>query len=130
MYRSQTIAIVFFIITGIYLALPVKAHADSIIDRYFTGSYLRFDLLDDQITGTRKFDAELDLRYRQGDFSGFVRVSNYRPFPFQEDGFRIQKRGFNYSLNDWDISLGDFSVVFARGAALNANEDRGAKRPL
>jgi hypothetical protein len=128
MYRSQTIAIVFFIFAGIYLALPVKAHADSVIDRYFTGSYLRVDLLDDQITGTRKFDTELDLRYRQNDFSGFVRASNYRPFPFQEDGFRIQKRGINYSLDDWDISLGDFSVVFARGASLSATEDRGADR--
>ena len=128
MNRGLLTVIAFLFFIGIFLAFPSTSHAESVIDRYFSGSYIRFELLDDQITGVRKFNAELDLRYRQNDFTCFVRASNYRPFAFQEDGFRIQKRGFNYALNDWDISLGDYSVVFARGAALSATEDRGTDR--
>lgn len=128
MHRGLLLAIACILLAGINLTVPVKANAESVIDRYFSGSHLRVDLLTDQITGVKKFTTELNLRYRQNNFSGFVRGSNYRPYAFQEDGFVVQKWGFNYDLNDWDISIGDFSVVFARGAALSATEERETDR--
>lgn len=113
----------------IFLILPGQTRAESVMDRYFSGSHISFVLLEDEITGTSKFEAELELRFRQDDFSAFIRGSNYRPFAFNTDRFRLQKRGFNFDLNDdWKISGGDYSIIIARGAALNGVEDREIDR--
>jgi len=106
-----------------------QANASDFIDDYLSGSIIKFDLSQDEVTDTKKFEAEMDLRFRYGTLSGFVRASNDRPFTYQTDSFEIQKRGLNYELNDdWDVSIGDYSLVFGRGLALNAVEDRPVDR--
>lgn len=107
-----------------FFCLPQTAYADSIFDRYFRNSHIIFELTDDSITDTAKFETELELRYRFGEFSAFIRAGNDRPFAYQTDGFNLRKRGFNYELNDdWEVKGGDYSLVFARGLALNAVEN-------
>lgn len=105
------------------------ASAKSILDRYFSGSHLNSELSEDEITGTSKFEAELELRYRWEELSGFVRLSNDRPFPYQTGPFEIAKRAISYEFcDDWEVTAGDFSLIFGRGTALDAVEDRDVDR--
>jgi len=122
--RSGSLFPAIFIITLLFI-LPIEANATDFIDEYMSGSVIKFDLSEDGITDTDKFEAEMDLRFRYGTLSAFVRASSDRPFTYQTDRFQIQKRGLNFELNDdWDISVGDYSLIFGRGLALNAIEDR------
>ncbi len=119
----------FFIFSAVLvmfsLLLSGQASASSAFDRYFRGSHLYFELSEDSITDTNKFEAELELRYRGDNVRAFIRGSNDRPFPYQQDPFEITKRGLNFELNDdWQVSLGDYSLVFGRGISLNAIENR------
>lgn len=122
-------AVLIILLTTVFFIIPGQTRAESVMDRYFSGGHISFEMLEDEITGTSKFEAELELRFRQDGFSAFIRGSNDRPFAFHTDRFRLQKRGFNYELNDdWEISGGDYSIIIARGAALNGVEDRGIDR--
>ncbi len=125
MSRSSRLIIslnIFILLTAFF---PCAVHADSILDRYFSGSSFSLELSEDSISDTNKMEAELDLRFRHDDFSAFVRLTNDRPFAFQTEDYGIEKRGFNFELNDdWEITGGDYSLVFARGTVLNAIEDR------
>ena len=109
----------------LFLPAVTPVSAESAFEKYFSGSHINFELSDDVVTDTTKFEAELELRYRDDRISAFIRGSNDRPFGYQTESFEITKRGFNYELNDdWEITLGDYSLVMARGLALNATEDR------
>ena len=110
------------------LFLVTPANAESVFDRYFAGSHLNFDVSDDSITDTAKFEAELELRYRNQDISAFARLTNDRPFGFQTEPFSLEKRGFEYRFGDWKLDGGDYSLVYGRGLALNAIEERGVDR--
>jgi hypothetical protein len=113
-----------FSIILIFLCLPQSVHAESIFDRYLSGGHFRMELTDDAITDTSKFETEIELRFRYDELNAFVRAGNDRPFAYQTDGFEVRKRGFNYELNDdWEVTGGDYSLVFARGLALNATEN-------
>ena len=123
-----------FLVAGLgammlFALAPAPARAESVFDRYFSGSHLNFELSDDEITGTSKFEAETELRFRYEDVSAFLRLSNDRPFPYQTGPFEIAKRGVSYRLSDdWKVTAGDFSLVFGRGTALDAVEDRPVDR--
>ncbi|MFH1675581.1 MAG: DUF6029 family protein [bacterium] len=87
------------------------------------------ELSQDEITQMSKFEGELELRGRFDRFSSFVRMTSDKPFAFQREDFKIDKRGLRYELNDdWDVSLGDYAVVFGRGLSLNAVEQRAVDR--
>jgi hypothetical protein len=109
--------------------LSTDARAESAYEQYFRGSHVNFELSDDTITDTSKLEAEVEIRYRNDDVSAFVRGSNDRPFGYQEDSFQLTKWGLNYDLNDdWTFTAGDYSLVFGRGLALMATEDRPVDR--
>jgi len=113
----------------ILVVLPTMASAESVIDRFLTGGHISFQFTDDSITDTTKFEAELELRLRHEDFTAFIRGTNDRPLTFQTNDFEVEKRGFNFELNDdWEISGGDYSLIFARGTVLNAVENRDVDR--
>jgi len=108
---------------------PSRVSAENEYEQYFSGSYYYFEWLDDEITNTNKLETELGLRYRNEGFSAFARLSSDRPLSYQTDQFQLTKRGFNYELNDdWEISGGHYSLVFARGMAMNAIENRPLDR--
>lgn len=118
-----------FIFLPFFILIALPAKADSVFDQYFSGSSIYFGLTQDTITDTNKFEGELDLRFREGDFRANARLSNRRPFPYLTDQFELQKFGFNYEFADnWRIYGGDYSLVLGRGAALNAVEERGVDR--
>ncbi len=117
---------VFVLLVGLF---PSKSAAESAIDRYMTGGHFNLELSDDSITDTSKFEAELELRLRYEGLSAFVRGSNDRPFAFQREPFELDKWGFNYELNDdWQVTGGDYSLIFGRGTALDAVENRQVDR--
>jgi hypothetical protein len=124
-YVINASAITVFFLTFILLnSNPAKA--DSALEQYFGGSSIYFELSQDEITDTDKFEGEADLRFRSDDLKVFLRASNNMPFPHQTDNFEFQKRGFEYDINrDWTVYGGNFSMIVGRGAALHAVEDRG-----
>ena len=123
--REATISILISLLSILtVIALSVPAKAGDEIDRHFAGSHLRIRLSDDSITSVDKFETELETRYRAKDFSGFVRASNLRPYAFEKSPFKVQKIGMAYSPKDWKVTLGDYSLVYGRGLALDAVENR------
>ncbi len=129
MRRFASFLSVLSILYSVLLIFPGNARAESVFDRYFSGSYVSFELVDDTITDTEKFEAELGLRFNDGPFSAFLRATNDRPLIFQTDTFNIEKRGFNFELNDdWEFSGGHYNLVFGRGTVLNAVENRPLDR--
>lgn len=105
-----------------------EVRADSAFEQYFAGSRIAFEFSDDSITSVAKMETEVEIRYRDEGFGAFLRASNDRPFAFQREPFQVEKAGFVYRSPDWSLEAGDFSLVFGRGLALNAVEERAVDR--
>lgn len=118
-----------FIFIMLFMMAEEPARAESVFDRYFSGSQMTIELSQDTITDSSKLESELEVVFQDDSLSGFLRFSNDRPFAFQKEPFSINKRGFTYEFNDdWKIQGGDYSLIFGRGLALNAVEQRSVDR--
>ncbi|MCH7471462.1 hypothetical protein IIA79_00720 [bacterium] len=90
--------------------------------RYSGRTFFKFS--DDDISGVEKWEKELELNLRYGDYSGYFRFSDVNPFARSDDPFKWEKGRVRYRHKDLKVTGGTFGAVFGRGLALNMFEER------
>jgi hypothetical protein len=79
---------------------------------------------EDEVSGVRKWEKELELSGRYADWSAYLRLTDVNSFSYNNDPFRLKKYRLRYSADTWRVSIGSVGGVFGRGLAINMFEDR------
>ncbi|MBN2082570.1 hypothetical protein JW859_10255 [bacterium] len=79
---------------------------------------------DDDISELEKWEKELELKLRWGDWDSYFRFSDVNAFHNEEDPFRWEKGRLRWRGEDATATLGSFGQLFGRGLVLNMYEDR------
>ncbi|MGH8103895.1 MAG: DUF6029 family protein [bacterium] len=84
-----------------------------------TGSFY-FKSSGDKLSITRKTEEELLLTFLSGNYTGFLRVDNYAPFPNQTRDMKLGEGFLNYAKQNWELRGGDFTQIFGNGIILSS----------
>ncbi len=83
-----------------------------------------FKYSQDDISEVEKWEKELELTWRQSDWSGKLRFSDVSVFAYQDDPMRWEKANIRYKNKSTKVTVGSFGALFGRGLAVNMFEDR------
>ena len=99
--------------------LPAFAGSSDIVSR----GTVSVEFLDDSLSDTTKFEEQIEWTLRGDFFTLFGSYGNDWPFPYQDKEPRLMKRYVAFDMGDFDMTVGDFSVILGRGITLSATED-------
>jgi hypothetical protein len=84
----------------------------------------RFRYSTDKVSHVTKWEKELELNFKYGDWSAYTRFSDLNEFAYQNDPMRWQRAWVTYHGHNYRATVGSVGTVFGRGLALNMFEDR------